>query len=431
MNGLAKKLTDKTASVSVIGLGYIGLPLSISFAKAGFNVFGIDIDNSKIQSLHEQNSYISDVSEKELKNTIKNYKITFTSTYSPIIKSDVVIICVPTPLNKTKDPDISYIVKVSEEISKFDINKKLICLESTVYPGATEEVILPILTNNNNLKIGDDFNLLFSPERMDPGQSNWNLSNTPKVIGGITSNCTELGRILYNSVSENIIKVSSTKAAEMTKLLENTFRAANIGLINEMALICKKLNLDIWEIIEAAKTKPYGYMPFYPGPGLGGHCIPVDPRYLEWKLEMLNTESKFIKLSEDINFGMPDYVVQSAEEIIKKHNLSNKINIIGVTYKPNVSDIRESPAIDIMQILSEKNIKFAFNDPYINKVEFENLTIRSESIESFFNNKELSIIITDHANYDWNYISDNLEVIYDTRNALRNIKNTKINIYKL
>ena len=431
MNGLAKKLTDKTASVSVIGLGYIGLPLSISFAKAGFNVFGIDIDNSKIQSLHEQNSYISDVSDKELKNTIKNYKITFTSTCSPIIKSDVVIICVPTPLNKTKDPDISYIVKVSEEISKFDINKKLICLESTVYPGATEEVILPILTNNNNLKIGDDFNLLFSPERMDPGQSNWNLSNTPKVIGGITSNCTELGRILYNSVSENIIKVSSTKAAEMTKLLENTFRAANIGLINEMALICKKLNLDIWEIIEAAKTKPYGYMPFYPGPGLGGHCIPVDPRYLEWKLEMLNTESKFIKLSEDINFGMPDYVVQSAEEIIKKHNLSNKINIIGVTYKPNVSDIRESPAIDIMQILSEKNIKFAFNDPYINKVEIENLTIRSESIESFFNNKELSIIITDHANYDWNYISDNLEVIYDTRNALRNIKNTKINIYKL
>ncbi len=431
MNGLAKKLTDKTASVSVIGLGYIGLPLSISFAKAGFNVFGIDIDNSKIQSLHEQNSYISDVSDKELKNTIKNYKITFTSTYSPIIKSDVVIICVPTPLNKTKDPDISYIVKVSEEISKFDINKKLICLESTVYPGATEEVILPILTNNNNLKIGDDFNLLFSPERMDPGQSNWNLSNTPKVIGGITSNCTELGRILYNSVSENIIKVSSTKAAEMTKLLENTFRAANIGLINEMALICKKLNLDIWEIIEAAKTKPYGYMPFYPGPGLGGHCIPVDPRYLEWKLEMLNTESKFIKLSEDINFGMPDYVVQSAEEIIKKHNLSNKINIIGVTYKPNVSDIRESPAIDIMQILSEKNIKFAFNDPYINKVEIENLTIKSESIESFFNNKELSIIITDHANYDWNYISNNLEVIYDTRNALRNIKNTKINIYKL
>ena len=431
MNELAKKLKDKTANVTVIGLGYIGLPLSISFAKAGFNVFGIDIDNSKIQSLHEQNSYISDVSDKELKNTIKNYKITFTSTYSPIIKSDVVIICVPTPLNKTKDPDISYIVKVSEEISKFDINKKLICLESTVYPGATEEVILPILTNNNNLKIGDDFNLLFSPERMDPGQSNWNLSNTPKVIGGITSNCTELGRILYNSVSENIIKVSSTKAAEMTKLLENTFRAANIGLINEMALICKKLNLDIWEIIEAAKTKPYGYMPFYPGPGLGGHCIPVDPRYLEWKLEMLNTESKFIKLSEDINFGMPDYVVQSAEEIIKKHNLSNKINIIGVTYKPNVSDIRESPAIDIMQILSEKNIKFAFNDPYINKVEIENLTIKSESIESFFNNKELSIIITDHANYDWNYISDNLEVIYDTRNALRNIKNTKINIYKL
>ena len=431
MNGLAEKLKDKTANVTVIGLGYIGLPLSISFAKAGFNVFGIDIDNSKIQSLHEQNSYISDVSDKELKKTIKNHKINFTSNYSPIVESDVVIICVPTPLNKTKDPDISYIVKVSEEISKFDINKKLICLESTVYPGATEEVILPILTNNNNLKIGDDFNLLFSPERMDPGQSNWNLSNTPKVIGGITSNCTELGRILYNSVSENIIKVSSTKAAEMTKLLENTFRAANIGLINEMALICKKLNLDIWEIIEAAKTKPYGYMPFYPGPGLGGHCIPVDPRYLEWKLEMLNTESKFIKLSEDINFGMPDYVVQSAEEIIKKHNLSNKINIIGVTYKPNVSDIRESPAIDIMQILSEKNIKFAFNDPYINKVEFENLTIRSESIESFFNNKELSIIITDHANYDWNYISDNLEVIYDTRNALRNIKNTKINIYKL
>jgi len=430
-NKLINKLNNKEAKICVIGLGYIGLPLSLSFAMCGFEVSGIDIDQSKINDLKNNISYISDIKSTFLENVISNKNIDFASDFSKITSCDVIIICVPTPLNKTKDPDISYIVAVAEEIDKFDISNKLISLESTVYPGATEEVILPILSKNSKLKIGKDFHLVFSPERIDPGQKKWNLKNTPKIIGGITPTCGDIGEKLYECVSDKVVKVSSTRAAEMTKLLENTFRAANIGLINEMAILCKQLDLDIWEIIEAAKTKPYGYMPFYPGPGLGGHCIPVDPRYLEWKLETLNAESKYIKLSEEINFSMPQHVVDRSIDIINNNELDNKIKIIGVTYKPDVSDIRESPAIDIMQILDEQKIPFTYHDPYIESLKINNKTYFSEPIKKVDSEKILGIIITDHSNYNWNEISRNFRFVFDTRNALRNFSDNNMNIFKL
>ena len=434
MNELLKeKIINKKAIINVIGLGYVGLPLALSFAESGYKVNGIDIDKNKIKNLNNQTSYISDVKNNYLKNTILEKKMAFNTNYNSISESDVIIICVPTPLNKTKDPDISYIVAVVEEIAKYSIKEKLVCLESTVYPGATEEIVLPKLSTNPKLTIGKDFNLIFSPERIDPGQTKWNLENTPKVIGGITSECTELGSILYQAISKKIIKVSSTRAAEMTKLLENTFRAANIGLINEMAIICEKLEIDIWEIIEAAKTKPYGFMPFFPGPGLGGHCIPVDPRYLDWKLQTLNSESKYIKLSEEINFSMPHYVLSRIKNIKEKNKLKNNpLIVFGVSYKPNVSDIRESPAIDLLKLFYEENIDFIYNDPYVKKLNIDGRIYHSEPLsEKLLQESDLGIITTDHSNYNWKDITNNLSYIFDTRNALRNTKAKKSKIYKL
>ena len=430
---LKEKIIEKKATINVIGLGYIGLPLALSFAESGYKVNGIDIDKNKIEKLNNQTSYISDIKNDYLQSIILNKKINFFSNYTSISESDIIIICVPTPLNKTKDPDISYIVAVAEEISKYSVKEKLISLESTVYPGATEEIILPKISTNSKLSIGKDFYLVFSPERIDPGQTIWNLKNTPKVIGGITSECTELGSILYQSISQKIIKVSSTRAAEMTKLLENTFRATNIGLINEMAIICEKLELDIWEIIEAAKTKPYGFMPFYPGPGLGGHCIPVDPRYLDWKLQTLNSESKFIKLSEEINFSMPHYVLSRIQNIKEKNKLdNNSIILFGISYKPNVSDIRESPAIDLLKLFYEKNINFIYNDPYVKTLNIDGRIYHSTPIsDKLLQETELGIITTAHSIYDWNNITNNLKYIFDTRNALRNTKSKKSIIYKL
>ena len=432
---LYQKLITKNAHISIIGLGYVGLPLLLALGKEGFSVTGIDIDNEKVEKLKQNTSYISDISNKELLdaiNTIQN--VNFTNKYDSIENSDAIIICVPTPLNKTKDPDISYIINATEQLAKHSLKSKLISVESTVYPGATEELILPtIIKQNPNLTVGNDFNLVFSPERVDPGQNYWNLKNTPKIIGGITKNCTDIGTALYRTLCNEVVQVSSARAAEMTKLLENTFRATNIGLVNEMAIISQKLDIDIWEIVEAAKTKPFGFMPFYPGPGLGGHCIPVDPRYLDWKLETLNSESKFIKLSEEINFSMPNFVVSRIKNIFENLNITNpKILILGLAYKPNVSDIRESPSIDIMTLLNEENIKFQYNDPMVKSVEIERQIFKSQNIDSeLLKNTDLAIISTDHSIYDWEYITNNLKYIFDTRNALRNVKKSKAKIFKL
>ena len=432
---LYQKLITKNAHISIIGLGYVGLPLLLALGKEGFSVTGIDIDNEKVGKLKQNTSYISDISNKELLdaiNTIQN--VDFTNKYDSIENSDAIIICVPTPLNKTKDPDISYIINATEQLAKYSLKSKLISVESTVYPGATEELILPtIIKQNPNLTVGNDFNLVFSPERVDPGQNYWNLKNTPKIIGGITKNCTDIGTALYRTLCNEVVQVSSARAAEMTKLLENTFRATNIGLVNEMAIISQKLDIDIWEIVEAAKTKPFGFMPFYPGPGLGGHCIPVDPRYLDWKLETLNSESKFIKLSEEINFSMPNFVVSRIKNIFENLNITNpKILILGLAYKPNVSDIRESPSIDIMTLLNEENIKFQYNDPMVKSIEIERQIFKSQNIDSeLLKNTDLAIISTDHSIYDWEYITNNLKYIFDTRNALRNVKKSKAKIFKL
>ena len=432
---LYQKLITKNAHISIIGLGYVGLPLLLALGKEGFSVTGIDIDNEKVGKLKQNTSYISDISNKELLdaiNTIQN--VNFTNKYDSIENSDAIIICVPTPLNKTKDPDISYIINATEQLAKHSLKSKLISVESTVYPGATEELILPtIIKQNPNLTVGNDFNLVFSPERVDPGQNYWNLKNTPKIVGGITKNCTDIGTALYRTLCNEVVQVSSARAAEMTKLLENTFRATNIGLVNEMAIISQKLDIDIWEIVEAAKTKPFGFMPFYPGPGLGGHCIPVDPRYLDWKLETLNSESKFIKLSEEINFSMPNFVVSRIKNIFENLNITNpKILILGLAYKPNVSDIRESPSIDIMTLLNEENIKFQYNDPMVKSIEIEGQIFKSQNIDSeLLKNTDLAIISTDHSIYNWEYITNNLKYIFDTRNALRNMKKSKAKIFKL
>ena len=432
-NNLKSLLINKQATIAVIGLGYIGLPLALSFSNSGYKVNGIDIDEEKIKKVRDNESYISDIENEFLIETIEKNNINFFSDYNSITESDVIIVCVPTPLNKTKDPDISYIISATENIAKYSINNKLISIESTVYPGATDEIILPLLLKKSNLNVGNDFNLIFSPERIDPGQKKWNLRNTPKVIGGITPTCNELGSILYKSVADEVITVSSTRAAEMTKLLENTFRAANIGLINEMAMICEKLDLDIWEIIEAAKSKPFGFMPFYPGPGLGGHCIPIDPRYLEWKLETLNSESRFIKLSEEINFGMPTYTLNKLKNIQNENKISNKsVIIFGVSYKPNVSDTRESPAIDLMKLLKNENISFQFNDPYVDSVEFDGETYYSSNInETVLKESGIGIITTNHSLYNWDEICNNLKYVFDTRNALQHVKSPKSKIYKL
>ena len=428
---LNEKLKNKSAIVSIVGIGYIGLPLLLSIGKAGFKVNGIDIDENKISMLNKKESYISDISNEELKSQIKSIKsINFYSNYECIKESDVIIVCVPTPLNKTKDPDISYIIHAAEEISKFSINDKLISIESTVYPGATEELILPIFLNKNpNQKIGQDFFMVFSPERIDPGQKNWNLENTPKVIGGITKDCTFIGKLLYQEICNTIIEVSSSKSAEMVKLLENTFRATNIGLVNEMAIICNKLGIDIWEVIDAAKTKPYGFMPFYPGPGLGGHCIPIDPRYLEWKLETMNSESLYIKLAEKINFNMPQYVFSRINQIITTHNLSKKVFLIGITYKPNVSDTRESPALELMQIFIDNKYEVCFNDPYVPEISLEGKIYHSSELKH--SKDYFGVITSGHKKYNWNKIVSYFNYIFDSRNALQDLKNESDKIFTL
>ncbi|MBR49388.1 MAG: UDP-N-acetyl-D-glucosamine dehydrogenase [Chloroflexi bacterium] len=428
---LVEKLKNKSAIISVVGVGYIGLPLLLNIGKAGFKVNGIDIDENKISKLKNKKSYISDISNEDLEYQLGNINsVNFYSNYECVKESDVIIVCVPTPLNKTKDPDISYIIHAAEEISKFSSKNKLISIESTVYPGATEELILPIFLNKNPKQIiGQDFFMVFSPERIDPGQSNWDLKNTPKVIGGITNDCTSIAKLLYQEICDSIIEVSSSKSAEMVKLLENTFRATNIGLVNEMAIICNKLGINIWEVIDAAKSKPYGFMPFYPGPGLGGHCIPIDPRYLEWKLETLNSESLYIKLAEKINFNMPQYVFSRINQIITDNKLNKKVFLMGVSYKPNVSDIRESPAIELMQIFIDNKYEVKFNDPYVPEILLEGQNLYSTNFnqaDNFF-----GVITADHQKYDWNKILNYFNHIFDTRNALKNTKNDSTHIFTL
>ena len=367
MNTLKTKLETRKATAAVIGLGYVGLPLAMEIAAAGFKVIGIDLDATKIAALKQGKSYILDVPEKLIAYTIHTGQFTPTSDFSALSRADTVSICVPTPLSKSRDPDISFILSATEEIRKYLHEDQLIVLESTTYPGTTDELIVPEL-ESSGLKVGSDFYVAFSPERIDPGNATFNTHNTPKIVGGITSQCTEIARLFYSQFIERVIPVTSTKCAEMVKLLENTFRSVNIGMVNELALMCDLLGVDVYEVIDAAATKPFGFSPFYPGPGLGGHCIPIDPHYLAWKLKALNFQARFIGLAAEINGMMPSVVATLVADGLNRASKSirgSKIMILGVAYKKDVSDCRESPALDVMRLLKDKGALLSYNDPLV------------------------------------------------------------------
>ena len=418
---------------AVIGLGYVGLPLAVEMALAGIEVIGIDIMKDKVNNVNAGKSYIDDVPADILKRLVKEKKLWATTDFSALKKADAVSICVPTPLRKTKDPDISYILAAVEEIARYLHKGQLIILESTTYPGTTDECVLPRL-EQCGLKVGKDFFLAFSPERVDPGNRVFQTKNTPKVVGGITPACTKRAVELYGRVFEKIIQVSSTKCAEMVKLLENTFRSVNIGMVNEMALMCDKLGLDVWEVIDAAATKPFGFMPFYPGPGLGGHCIPIDPHYLSWKLKALNYYAKFIEIAGEINSKMPEYVVDKLALYLNQEGMTiknAKILILGVAYKRNVNDLRESPALDVMELLKKRGGVVSYHDPFIPEIHEGHLKLKSialtkKAIAGF----DCVVIVTDHSSFDYKKICDAARFVMDTRNATKNIK-TKTPILKL
>ena len=438
---LKSKIENKTAQISVIGAGYVGLPLAIAFASAGFHVSTIDNDESKVNTINSGESYIGDISSESIKylspQVSSGGTLTATTDYSSIATSDCVIICVPTPVSKTKDPDVSFIINATNSISKYVHEDMLIVLESTTYPGTTEEIIVPILESSENgtLEIGKNIFVAFSPERIDPNNQTWTVTDTPKVLGGITKSCTEIGISLYKSAIQTIVPVSSTKVAEMVKLLENTYRATNIGLVNEIAIMCNHLDIDVWEVINAAATKPFGFTPFYPGPGLGGHCIPVDPQFLAWKLKTLNYNARFIQLATEVNTSMPDYVVSKIADILNQSRRSlkgSKILILGIAYKPDVSDFRESPSLDVIDILKNKGALVSYNDPYIPGLKYEHFDMSSITLdESTMSGFDCVVITTNHSNYDWNWVVRHSKCILDTRNATANVTESKSSVVKL
>ena len=430
---LIEKIDTRSAKVGVIGLGYVGLPLAMEFVKAGYNVTGIDIDENKIKSLNNGKNYINDVNDKNLKNAVKKSLLKGTTDFSTVKNLDAISICVPTPLNKEKNPDISFIVSVMDRIKDYLHPNMIIILESTTYPGSTRELILPYI-QNDNLILGKNISLCFSPERIDPGNKTYNTSNTPKIIGGLTAECSNAGKKLYSTIINEVIIVSSPETAEMVKLLENTFRAVNIGLANEVAIMCEKLGVNAWEVIEAAATKPFGFMKFTPGPGLGGHCIPIDPYYLSWKLKTLDYDARFIKLAGEINTHMPRHIVEliiSSLNEYQKPIKGSKILIIGVAYKKDINDCRESPALDIIQILKDLGSETSYYDPFVSSLSFGMLTYASLKIldRDTLYNFDATVIITDHTDIDYDLIAKHSKLIIDSRNVFQN--HNKNNIFRL
>jgi UDP-N-acetyl-D-glucosamine dehydrogenase len=424
---LQEKIRTRQAKVGIAGLGYVGLPLAVEFAKAGFEVTGIDLSDSKVARVNAGDSYVGDVPNATLGPLVKSGKLKATSDFSAIRDLDTVNICVPTPLRKTKDPDMSFIVSACGEIAKFFHPGMLVILESTTYPGTTDELVLPML-EQGGLKAGQDFFLCFSPERVDPGNPKYNTSNIPKVVGGVTAACSEMGRLFYAQALQHVVAVSSTQVAEMVKLLENTFRMINIGLANEMALMCDRMGINVWEVIEAAATKPFGFMPFFPGPGLGGHCIPIDPFYLSWKTKQAGIEARFIELAGYINGQMPHFVVDKIQNALNDHAKPVKgshIHILGVAYKKNIEDVRESPALDIMLLLKRRGARLTFSDPHVPRLELEGEQLRSEDT-SLVASADCTVVVTDHSAFDYRKIADVAQLIVDTRNAFKGISSPKI-----
>lgn len=417
---LTGKLRDHSARVGVIGLGYVGLPLVVELAEVGFSCTGLDIDERKVAALNRGESYIPDVPAEQVARVVQAGRFRATTDFSALRELDTVNICVPTPLRKTKDPDLSYVVGAVEQVAKHLHRGQLVILESTTYPGTTDEVVQPML-EAGGLKAGEDFFLAFSPERVDPGNPQWTTKNIPKVVGGIDDTSTAVAVTLYKQRMDNVIPVSSTRVAEMVKLLENTFRAVNIGMVNELALMCHELDIDVWEVIEAAKTKPFGFMPFYPGPGLGGHCIPIDPFYLSWKARQFGFESRFIELAGHINGSMPRYVVQRVSEAlnsVSKAIKGSRIHLFGMAYKPDVNDARESPAIDVAQLLQKAGAIVTYSDPYIPEIDHGGFRMTAVPVErAYADGIDCAVITTNHKVFDFEEILRRAPLVVDSRNA--------------
>jgi UDP-N-acetyl-D-glucosamine dehydrogenase len=431
---LRDKIAQKKARLGVVGLGYVGLPLAVEFAQAGFRVTGIDLDPAKVANVKRGHSHVEDIADAVLAPLVKDGLITAQADYKGCGRFDAIFIAVPTPLRKTRDPDISYIVAAVNEIVKEVRPGQLIVLESTTYPGTTEEIMRPAL-EAKGLKTGEDLFLAFSPERVDPGNVRFNTKNTPKVVGGCTAVCTQLAAELYGQAIETVHPVSSSQAAEMIKLLENTFRAVNIALVNEIALMCERLKLDVWEVIDGAATKPFGFMRFYPGPGIGGHCIPLDPHYLSWKLRTLNYSARFIELAGEINREMPHVVVRRAAALLnekKKSVNGSNVVVLGVAYKRDVGDLRESPAIDVVTSLRELGAKVAYHDPYVPEMRLEDGTVlKSIPRKRALAKADLAVLVTDHSSFDYEAIVAEAPLVLDTRNATRAVRTGRQKIHKL
>lgn len=419
---LQRKIRDHSARVAILGLGYVGLPLATIFAESGYNVVGVEPDEHKVESIRKGESYVQDVPSEQLASLVRTGKLRATSDFSVLADADAVSICVPTPLRKTGDPDLSFILVATDEMAKYIHRGVVVVLESTTYPGTTREILLPKLAEASGLEVGRDFFLAFSPERVDPGRKDWTTYNTPKVIGGITPSCTKVASLWYEQALETVVPVSSAESAEMAKLLENTFRMINIGLVNEMAIMCDRLGLDVWEVIDAAATKPFGYMKFTPGPGLGGHCIPIDPLYLSWKLRALNYTARFIDLASEINTGMPRYVVGKIQDALNDQSKpikGSQILVIGAAYKPDVDDMRESPALDIIGLLRQKGAEVLYHDPFIQRIQHDDWYLESvPDVLVSAGDVDCVVIVTDHSSYDYADILKHAQLIVDTRNAL-------------
>jgi UDP-N-acetyl-D-glucosamine dehydrogenase len=418
---LKQKIEDREAVVGIIGLGYVGLPLAVAFAQAGFQVIGIDIDAEKVDAINRQESYIEDITSETLAALPR--PIRATTDFAALTGCDAVSVCVPTPLRKTGDPDVSYIVSATDQIARYLHPGMLVVLESTTYPGTTTEVVLPRLAGNGDgLTVGEDFFLCFSPERVDPGREDWTTQTTPKVIGGTTPRCREMGEALYGAALETLVPVSSTEAAEMVKLLENTFRAVNIAMVNEVLLMCDTLGLDVWEIIDAAASKPFGFMKFTPGPGIGGHCIPIDPLYLSWKLKSLKYTARFIELADEVNSSMPEYWVQQVQDrlnAVAKPVKGSRVLVLGVAYKPDVGDLRESPALDIIHLLEEKGADVVYHDPHVPAFNHDGMRMTAvEDLDAALQAADCVVVVTDHSAYDWGKIRAQADLIVDTRHAV-------------
>jgi len=420
---LVRKIETREAVVGVIGLGYVGLPLAVEFADAGLSVLGFEVSTEKAEAVNRGHSYVRDVPSDRLARVVGAGRLSATLGYKRLGEVDGLCVCVPTPLNKTGDPDVSYIISVTESIRDTIRPGQLIVLESTTYPGTTRELLLGALTQGGRLTVGRDFFLAFSPERVDPGNQVWTIRNTPKVVGGITSACTEVARALYATIVEQVIVVSSTEAAELTKLLENTFRSVNIALANEMAIVCDKLGVDVWEVIAAASSKPFGFMRFTPGPGLGGHCIPVDPHYLSWKMKTLDYKTRLVELASEINAEMPRYVAEKAANLLNEHGKpvkGSRVLVVGVAYKRGTDDTRESPALDIIRLLAERGADVSYHDPLVPSLRQEGQELASVPLDDQrLSAVDVVVIVTDHRDVDYDLIRRSGRPVVDTRNVLR------------